>query len=118
MKDRPQVIQNGLNCIERNTTFAIQKACALRIFAEAVQSDHRILEVCDLAATCSTFCTRTIRKWANDVFGGYFSIISNIDDVTDETLQVELQSSRGRHPKRVSLMSDENVRKKYSRTGM
>ena len=37
--------------------------------------------------------------------------ISNIDDITDDILTMELESGRGRHPKWVSLMSDEIFRK-------
>ncbi len=40
----------------------------------------------------------------------YFSVISNIDDVTDKRLEMELKSSRGKHPKWVSLISDEGFR--------
>ena len=97
--------------IERNTTFAIQKACALQIFAGSVLSGNGILEACDLAAVCTSFCARTIRRWATNVFRDYFSLLSNFDDVSDERLELELVSGRGKHPKWVSLMVDENFRK-------
>ena len=72
----------------------------------------KILEACDLAAACTPFSSRTIRRWAKDVFTGYyFSTISNLDDVTDNRLELELMSERGSHPKIESLMSDENFRK-------
>ncbi len=45
------------------------------------------------------------------MFADFFAVISNIDDVTDDKLEMELQSSRGRHPKWVSLMTDDRFRK-------
>ena len=115
VRDRPQVLQNGMQCIqqyiERNTTFEIQKASALSVFAGAVLSGHGILEACDLASVCTVFAARTIRRWAYEMFGDFFSVVSNIDDITDEVLEMELQSARGRHPKRHSMMSDDVFRK-------
>ena len=115
VRDRPQVFENGMKCIkqyiERNTTFEVQKASALSIFAGAVLSGHGILEACALASVCTVFAARTIRRWATEVFGDFFSVISNSDDITDEILEIEFQSGRGRHPKRVSLMSDDKFRK-------
>ena len=49
------------------------------------------------------------------MFGGYLFSISNIDDVSDEKLELELSSNMGRHPKWVSLMSDEKFRKEARR---
>ena len=53
VRDRPQVIENGMQCIkqyiERNTTFEVQKASALSVFAGAVLSGHGILEACGIA---------------------------------------------------------------------
>lgn len=115
LKDRPDVINNALNTmklyVERHTTLELQKACALNVVAGAVLSGHGILEACDLAAKCTAFAARTIRRWASDVFVDFFSIISNIDDVTDKKLEMELHSGRGRHPKWISLMCDEGFRK-------
>ena len=93
--------------IERNTS---QKAIALQVFSGAVSSGIGILKACDLAATCSCFCARTIRRWAVDIFLDYFSLESNIDDITVERLEMELSSSRGKHIKWKSLMHDENFR--------
>ena len=71
----------------------------------------KILDACDIAAACTTFNSHTIRKWARDTFSGYFATVSNIDDVTDERLALELKSERGCFPKSKSLLSDENFRK-------
>ena len=115
LNNRPEILQQGLVCItqyiERNTIFAIQKACALQIFSGCVCRGTGLLEACDVAAACTTFSARTIRRWATDLFGGYFSFLSTIDDVTDERLELELVSGRGKHPKWESLMADENFRK-------
>lgn len=97
--------------IERSTTFTIQKAAALRIFAGSILMGRGIGEALDLSALCTGCCSRTIRRWASHVFGDYFANISNLDDVTDDRLDRELQSDRGRHPKWVSLMADETFRK-------
>ena len=96
--------------LERNTTFVMNKACALRIFAGAVLSGYGIMESCNLAAKCTLLSSRTIWQWANDVFGDFFSIVSNLDDISDEKLEMELQSGRGKHPKWVSLMMDEGFK--------
>lgn len=112
--DMRHIVQGGMDCIqgyiERTVTYSIQKACALRIFAGCVLGGHGIVEACDLAALCTSFSSRTIRRWATDLFGDFFLNLSNIDDVTDERLDKELESGRGRHPKSVSLMSDEGFR--------
>lgn len=112
---RPEVIREGFRCIqeytERNTSFAIQKATALQIFAGSVLRGSKIMEACDIAAGCTTFNSHTIRKWAKDTFTGYFATVSSIDDVTDDRLELELSSERGCYPKCKSLLSDENFRK-------
>ena len=114
LADRPEVMQQGLECIslyiERNTTFTQQKAVALQIFAGSVVSGSGILEACELASRCTTFAARSVRRWATEVFRGYFSSISNIDDVTDSALEKELESGRGKHPKWISLTMDESFR--------
>ena len=46
-----------------------------------------------------------------EVFRDYFAVVSSIDDVTDESLALQLSSRRGKHQKRGSLMDDENFRK-------
>ncbi len=48
------------------------------------------------------------RSFVIEVFVDFFGIISSLEDVTDEKLQDELESGRGRHPKWSSLSSDEN----------
>lgn len=110
----PHIIQGGMDCIqgyiERNITYSVQKACVLRIFAGCILSGCGKLDALDLAAFCTSFSSRTIRRWAMDLFGDNFSNISNLDDVTDERLDIELESGRGRHPKVVSAMSDEGFR--------
>lgn len=47
-----------------------------------------------------------------------FSIVSNIEDLTDDKLEMELHSGRGRHPKWVFLMGDEGFRKYVVETGL
>lgn len=69
-----------------------------------------MLEACEFASACTQFSACTIRTWAVDVFRDYFAVMSNIDDVTDDSLELELSSSRGKHPKWVSLMSDVTMR--------
>ena len=94
MSHKQEVVEEGLVCIqsyiERSTSFIIQKAFALQLFATSVVNGIEVLEACVLAAKCSTFSSWTIRRWAGDVFGGYFFSISNIDDVSDEKLELEL----------------------------
>ena len=111
---RPEILQ-GLRALreysERNTYFAIQKAHALQIFSGAVLSGKKVLEACDLAAASTTFSSRTIRRWASDVFAGYSAVVSSVDDITDERLELELMSGRGSHSKWVTLIADENFRK-------
>lgn len=111
---RPDVLQEGMTClqqyIERNTTFAMKKAFALSIFSRCICSGIGIMDACDEAAMFTDFSSQVIRKWATECFVNYFSNLKDIDDATDETLDVELSSNRGRHPKVISLMFDENFR--------
>ena len=53
------------------------------------------------------FCERSVRKWVNEIFDGYFSTVSNFEDVTDEELTEQLSSNRGKHPKVESVFRDE-----------
>ena len=98
LKYQPHVLQQGMQCIqrynERNTTFVVQKAYALQIFAGSVLGGSEIIEAFDLAAACTSFAARTIRKWATDVFSDYFGLLSCLDDVTDERLEMELESGK------------------------
>ena len=114
LKYQPHVLQQGMQCIqrytERNTTYVVQKANALQIFAGSVLGGSGIIEALDLAAACTSFAARTIRKWATDVFSDYFALLSCLDDVTDERLEMELESGKGKYPKWVSLMTDENFK--------
>ena len=115
VKKRSDVLEQGLKCMqnytERNTTLAVQKSYSLQMFAGLVLNSVRILKACDLVAACTPFAAHTVRKWAADMFVCYFSALSSVEDVTDERLELELQSDRGRHSKNVSLMTDENFRK-------
>ncbi len=94
VKERPHVLQEGKNYIqqyiERNTTFEIHKAIALQVFSASVTNGSGILEACNFASQCTQFSACTIRTWAVEVFRDYFGVVSNIDDVTDERLPLEL----------------------------
>ena len=68
------------------------------------------MDACNFAAKCTGFNSDVIRRWAGAVFCDYFGAVANIDDVDDETIEAELTSSRGKHPKWNSLMHDENFR--------
>lgn len=111
LKKRPQVLEQGMTriCtyIERNTPFVMQKAIALSIFAKFVSSGKGIVESCDLASFCTNFSSEVIRTWAVVCFRDFLGTVSCIDDVDDESLEVELSSERGRHPKIESLCADE-----------
>ena len=85
------------------------------MFSASVSNGSGILDACKVASACTQFAASTIRTWAVDIFRDYFAVLSNIEDVTDERLSLELSSSRGKHPKWVSLMDDENFRKEAKR---
>ncbi|ORU95066.1 MAG: hypothetical protein A6F71_10425 [Cycloclasticus sp. symbiont of Poecilosclerida sp. M] len=53
------------------------------------------------------YLIEVIRKRAECVFGEFFGMLSNIDNVDYEALTMELSSNRGKHPKWWSLMMDE-----------
>jgi hypothetical protein len=114
LKSRPEVLCEGQKSlskyIERNTMHTMQKAIALNIFAVSVSEGHPILDACKLAGKCTSFHPRVIRRWAEMIFRDFFAEIANIDDVTDDRLERELSSNRGKHPKWISLMHDEDFR--------
>ena len=76
---RPEVLQEGFRCLleftERNTSYEIQKATTLQIFAGSVLRGSKILEACDLAAAFTPFSSRTVRRWAKDVFALLFQTL-------------------------------------------
>ena len=95
--------------IERNCSFSLLKGCALRVFATCILSGKGIVEAAELAGICTGFSSSTIRKWGSALFCSYFSTLTNLEDVTDQQLERELESGRGRHPKWVSFMADEDI---------
>ncbi len=114
-KKSPYVIEEGMNAlqslVERNTTFAVQKAMALQMFGAAIRSGVSILEACNWSSVAMGFSAQVIRRWAQEIFVDFFSSLSSLEDVTDEQLEHELESARGRHPKWITLSSDENFRR-------
>ncbi len=94
--------------VERNTTLAIQKAIALQIVGAGMTAEMGITESCKLASKATGFCWKVIHRWAADIYVDFFSLISSIDESTDERIQHELESGRGKHPKWASLTFDEN----------
>ena len=107
---RSNVLDEGKTClsnfIERNTTFANKKALALHVFALGVLSERGIKNSCALAAAITGFRELVIRQWASDIFKDYFATLSCLDDITDEDLEEELSSNRGKHAN-LSLLNDE-----------
>jgi hypothetical protein len=82
----------------------MQTAIALQVFSASFAKGDGVLEACDLAAACTDFTAGVVRKWAVQVIRDYFGVLSSIDDVTDERLELELSSGRGKHSKWVSIM--------------
>ncbi len=114
VREHPHVIEEGKNklqgCTERNTTFATQKATTLHVFGACVHNGMGILQSSKIAATSMGFSCEVVRRWAKEIYVDFFATLTSLEDVTDEVLQQELQSDRGKHPKWVSLISDENVK--------
>ena len=104
MQKGQQVLQTY---VETHTTFTTQKAMALNIFAIAKDDGDGILQACSLASKFTGFNAEVIRRWAEVWFRDFLFTTANIDDVDDETLESELMTSRGKHPKWISLMHDE-----------
>ena len=108
------VIQEGMHTLqaytERNTTFVTQKAMSLQMFGACISSGMGILEFCKVAGIATGFNYQVVRKWAKEIYVDFFSILTSLENVTDDRLDKELESGRGKHPKWVSLISDENFR--------
>lgn len=54
--------------VERNTTFAVQKAMVLQMFGAAIRSGVSILEACNWSSVATGFSAQVIRKWAQEIF--------------------------------------------------
>ena len=115
LDNRRYVIEQGLERLRAFTEcklpYAVHKAFALQVFTASVLQGNGILSSCDLAASCTSFGSRSIRRWANDIFVDFFSTVSSLENVEDGSLELELESERGKHPKWLSLMADENFKK-------
>jgi hypothetical protein len=83
---------------------------ALNIFSISLLEGDSVLKACDTASRFTGFNSEVVRRWAAAVFLDFFATTSNIDDVDDASLEVELSSSRGKHPKWLSLIHDEGFR--------
>ena len=112
VKSRPHILEKGQQIlhsyIDANTTLATQKAMALNIFAVCMKEGNGIIEACAEAAKYTGFNAEVVRRWAETIFRDFFLITANIDNISDEVLESELSSSRGKHPKWISLINDEN----------
>ena len=80
---------------------------ALNMFVVMVSDGHSIVDACNLAGRCTGFNPDVVYRWARAVFRDFLGAVSNIDDVDDQSLETELVSSKGRHPKWESLINDE-----------
>ncbi len=111
--DHLNLIEEGMNtlqsCTERSTTFSIQKATSLQVFGACVCSGMGIVQSCKIAATSMGFNCEVVRRWAKETYVDFFAAQSSLENVTDQLLLHELDSDRGKHPKWISLISDENV---------
>ncbi len=112
LKKSPHILTEGMAClasyIERNTTFVIQKTIALHLLAVLLSNGERILDACKQVAVFTSISSEVIRRWAVEIFRDYFGELSSLEDVTDANLEMALSSNRGRHPKWVSMIHDEN----------
>ncbi len=95
---------------ERNTSFVTQKAVALQMLGACISTGMGILEACKLAGLATGFSDQGIRKWAQKIYADFFGILSSLQDLTDERLDDELESGKGKYPKWLSLIQDENFR--------
>ncbi len=114
IKHSPHIITEGMHTLqtrtERNTSFVTQKAVALQMFGACISTGMGILEACKLAGLATGFSDQSIRKWAQEIYADFFGILSSLEDLTDKRLDDELESGRGKHPKWLSLIQDENFR--------
>ena len=83
------------------------KGHGINMFAVMVSDGHSIVDACNLAGRCTGFNPDVVRRWARAVFCDFLGAVSNIDYVDDQSLETELVSSKGRHPKWESLINDE-----------
>ncbi len=80
----------------------------LQVFGAAVCSGMGIVDVCKLSSLATGFNHKVIHRWAHNTFVDFFSPKSSLEDVTDQLLDNELESERGKHPKWIALNSNEN----------
>ncbi len=103
IKHSPHIITEGMHTLqtrtERNTSFVTQKAVALQMFGACIYTGMGILEACKLAGLATGFSDQSIRKWAQEIYADFFGILSSLEDLTDERLDDEQESGRGKHPK-------------------
>ncbi len=112
VKTRPHVISQGMHTLqartERNTTFVTQKSVALQVVGACISTGMGILKSCEVAGIGTGFNDQVVRGWAKEIYADFFGVVTSLENVTDEILDMQLESERGKHPKLVSLMSDEN----------
>ncbi len=112
VKTRPHVISQGMHTLqartERNTTFVTQKSVALQVVGACISTGMGILKSCEVAGIATGFNDQVVRGWAKEIYADFFGVVTSLENVTDEILDMQLESERGKHPKLVSLMSDEN----------
>lgn len=97
LKSRPGMLEKGQQILQSyvdvNTTFVVQKAMALNIFAVSMREGSGVLDACTEAAKFTGFNAEVIRRWAEAVFRDFFFVTANIDNVDDELLESELKGS-------------------------
>ncbi len=68
-----------------------------------------IMESCQLAANSMGFSCEAMTRWAKEIYAEFFGSLT-LEYATDNLLEMELESARGKHPKWFSLIADENVK--------
>lgn len=107
-----------LGFIQRNASYEIQKAVAISLMATAmIQCGENITEAAETASKYTMLSKETIRKWTSSYFSDMITTCPEY--VTDEVIEQELSSERGRgHSSPSSLIHDEEFQlsaRKYVR---
>ena len=118
VRQYPSLYHQGEECISnyiaRNASPEMQRAFALQVFNTAMTKWGRgIVESAKTAAEVTGFCAESIRHWACTFFCFIATTDESLENITDEVVEAELSSDRGRAPSNPSsIIHDEEFQLK------
>ena len=114
LKNKGEAFRLGSDAVQKfvfdNMTWTMSKALSVHMMSALSLQGMNIMEASQLTSTVTDFSTETVRKWGGSF---YQAVMHRRDyDISKEWVEEHMISSRGCHPKTISLFEDEDFQLK------